>query len=359
MGNTAINKNNMVDKNEAQMEKLFLESFVSDESIDKIDLKDMNGETANTVEEIANENDNEDHPYASTAKGLNDSIQFYLESVTQEKLLSREEVTAYFKEMEEHPERKKALTEKIILSNTRLVVNVAKKYALSSKSCDLSDLCQVGIMGLYKAINLYDYKMGYAFSTYATWWIRQVIIRELYNFDNIIRYPVHVGEKRVRLERIRKDLYEKLEREPSDQELLKELKKIYPNITDEEVFSIFSIRSMTSLDKKVSKDDSDETVLGDFIVSDEMSVEGTAINNVSGEWLWDMIKSILTAKEYDIIKRRFGYETNNPETLEHIAVDYGITRERIRQIEAKAIKKIKINLRKRGVRHRDALLAIS
>ena len=139
MGNTAINKNNMVDKNEAQMEKLFLESFVSDESIDKIDLKDMNGETANTVEEIANENDNEDHPYASTAKGLNDSIQFYLESVTQEKLLSREEVTAYFKEMEEHPERKKVLTEKIILSNTRLVVNVAKKYALSSKSCGGGD----------------------------------------------------------------------------------------------------------------------------------------------------------------------------------------------------------------------------
>ena len=345
MDNTAINKNNMVDNNEAQMEKLFFESFVSDESINKIDLKDMNDETANIVEETANENDSKDHPYASTAKGLNDSIQFYLESVTQEKLLSRDEVTAYFKEMEEHPERKKVLTEKIILSNTRLVINVAKKYALSSKSCDLSDL--------------YDYKMGYAFSTYATWWIRQVIIRELYNFDNIIRYPVHVGEKRVRLERIRKDLYEKLEREPSDQELLKELKKIYPNITDEEVFSIFSIRSMTSLDKKVSKDDSDETVLGDFIVSDEMSVEGTAINNVSGEWLWDMIKSILTTKEYDIIKRRFGYETNNPETLEHIAVDYGITRERIRQIEAKAIKKIKINLKKRGVRHRDALLAIS
>lgn len=359
MGNTAINKNNTIDKNENQMEELFFESFISDENINKVDIEDMNIETVNTVEETVNENGNEDQLYISTAKNLNDGIKFYLESVTKERLLNRDEVIAYFKEMEEHPERKKALTEKIVLSNTRLVINVAKKYVLSSKSCDLSDLCQVGIMGLYKAINLYDYKMGYAFSTYATWWIRQVIIRELYNFDNIIRYPVHVGEKKVRLERIRKDLYEKLEREPSDQELLKELKKIYPNITDEEVFSIFSIRSMVSLDKTVSKDDSDETVLGDFIVSDEMSVEGTAINNVSSEWLWSMIKNILTAKEYDIVKRRFGYETNSPETLEHIAIDYGITRERIRQIEAKAIKKIKINLRKRGVRHRDALLAIS
>jgi len=268
---------------------------------------------------------------------LDDPVRMYLKEIGKVKLLSpKEEIELGMRIIDGDEEAKKKLAE----ANLRLVVSIAKRYV--GRGLQLLDLIQEGNLGLIKATEKFDYQKGFKFSTYATWWIRQAVTRAIADQARTIRMPVHMVEKTNKLIRTSRDLTMTLGREPTPKELAVEL-----NMSLDKVLEILKYsQEPTSLETPVG--DEEDSVLGDFVAADIEDVAEEGMKSSLRELFEELFASgALTEREVKIIKERIGWDTGIPRTLDSIGKEYGLTRERIRQIEAKGLRKLRHPQRKK------------
>jgi RNA polymerase primary sigma factor len=261
-----------------------------------------------------------------------DSIQMYLREIGKVPLLTGEEEIDLAKR---HAKGDVAAKKKLTEANLRLVVSIAKKYM--GRNLGLLDLIQEGNLGLFRAVEKFDWTKGFKFSTYATWWIRQAITRALADQSRTIRIPVHMVETLNKYAQAERQLVQDLGREPLPEEIAAEM-----GIEVEKVYHLKKISQETvSIDSPVGEDDGEDSSLGDFIVDEET----TKPNEVAGrQILKEYVGGILNdldPREQKILKMRFGLEDGVTHTLEEVGEEFGVTRERIRQIESKALEKIR------------------
>lgn len=267
-----------------------------------------------------------------------DSVRLYLREIGKIPLLNAEEELALAQRVVAGEKRAK---DKMAEANMRLVVSIAKRY--SGRGLDFLDLIQEGNTGLLRAVEKFDPDKGFKFSTYATWWIRQAITRAIADQARTIRIPVHMVETINKLLRTQRRMTQELNREPSIEELAKELE-----MEPEKVEYVIKIKQdITSLDAGVGRDEGeDDSVLGDFIEDEDTA---TPEESASNQLLKEQVQSVLSTlseREQKIIKMRFGLENGKSHTLEEVGQEFAVTRERIRQIEAKALAKLR--------KHKDA-----
>ncbi len=262
-----------------------------------------------------------------------DSIQMYLQEIGQYKLLTAEEEVELAKRIEKNDE---SARERLTRSNLRLVVSIAKRYVGRSPNLTLLDLIQEGNIGLFKAVEKFDYRKGYKFSTYATWWIRQGITRALADQARTIRIPVHMVETISKFTQVRRRLLQDLGREPMPEEIASEM-----GLNLDKVRHIQKISQETiSLEAPVGDDEKDST-LGEFIQDEKgISPSQDAARRLLKDRLGEIL-SDLTPRERKILDMRFGLTNGITHTLEEVGKEFGVTRERIRQIEAKALEKVR------------------
>ena len=262
--------------------------------------------------------------------GVDDPVRMYLKGIGKVPLLSPDEEIELAKKIELGDEEAK---KKLAESNLRLVVSIAKRYA--GRGMQLLDLIQEGNLGLIKAVEKFDYRKGYKFSTYATWWIRQAITRAIADQARTIRIPVHMVETINRLVRTQRQLVQKLGREATPEELAKEL-----DMPVERVREIMKIsQDPVSLETPIGEEE--DSHLGDFIQDNNVEVPADAATyTLLHEQLMDVL-STLTEREQKVLRLRFGLDDGRPRTLEEVGRQFNVTRERIRQIEAKALRKLR------------------
>lgn len=262
-----------------------------------------------------------------------DSVRMYLKEIGKVPLLSREKEVELAKRIEQGDEKAK---QHLIQANLRLVVSIAKKYANKSSQLSLLDLIQEGNLGLMKAVKKFDYRKGYKFSTYATWWIRQAITRALADYARTIRIPVHMVETISKYTKAKKYLLQYLGRKPLPEELADEL-----GLPLEKVHKVRKISKNTlSLEKPVG-DEEDNSTLQHFIEDeDSPTPDEVASENLLKSHIKDIIQE-LSDREQKILEMRFGLDDGQTHTLEEVGEVFDVTRERIRQIEAKALDKLK------------------
>ncbi|MDD3498299.1 MAG: RNA polymerase sigma factor RpoD [Candidatus Moranbacteria bacterium] len=263
----------------------------------------------------------------------NDSVQMYLREIGKVPLLSADEEVRLAKLIEKgDPRAKQQLTE----ANLRLVVSIAKKYVGRSNNLSLLDLIQEGNIGLFRAVEKFDYHRGYKFSTYATWWIRQAITRALADQSRTIRIPVHMVETINKYTQIVRQLVQELGREPLAEEISAEMGLEVDKIRHIQKISQETVSLETSIG-----DSDDDSVLGDFIEDTETIMpDQTASRTLLKKHVGEVLEE-LSPREQRILKIRFGLEDGVTHTLEEVGQEFGVTRERIRQIEAKALEKIR------------------
>ena len=268
---------------------------------------------------------------SDTQVQLNDPVKMYLKEIGRVPLLKPEDEPAIAKRIEEGDEEAKNL---LISANLRLVVSIAKKYV--GRGMQFLDLIQEGNMGLVKAVEKFDYKKGFKFSTYATWWIRQAITRAIADQARTIRIPVHMVETINKLSRVQRQLLQELGREPTAEEISERM----DGLTTEKVREIQKVAlEPVSLETPVG--DEDDSHLGDFLEDKgAVSPDSYANNQLLKEEL-DIVLSDLTEREEKVLRLRFGLVDGQTRTLEEVGKEFNVTRERIRQIEAKAIRKLK------------------
>ncbi len=269
---------------------------------------------------------------------VDDAVKSYLKMIGEVPLLSSEEETILSEKMLAGDERAK---KRLIDANCRLVVSIAKKFKDKS-SMSFLDLIQEGNLGLIKAVDKFDHTKGFRFSTYATWWIRQAVTRSIADQSRTIRIPVHMSETIQKLNKSRKKLMQELNREPTYEEIAEDL-----GMTEDRVEEIMKIGQDTiSINSAVGDDDSG-TTLGDFIEDETTSSPlDVASKNLKKERLMSILQT-LTPREQKVIVMRYGLDTGSPMTLEQVGREFNVTRERIRQIEAKALRKLKQPSRKK------------
>ena len=272
------------------------------------------------------------------AVATTDALQLFLNEIGRHKLLTAEEEIDLAKRIERGDKEAK---DRMINANLRLVVSIAKKY--QGHGLSLLDLIQEGIIGLIRAVEKFDWRRGYKFSTYATWWIRQAVQRGVANKARTIRMPVHIVEREQRIARADRELTAKLEREPTDDELAKATKLSVKQVREVRD----AARAVTSLDKPVGTEDG--AAFGDLFASSErqpeeevtVSLQESALRRAVGE---------LAERERRVIVLRYGIDGGDPHSLEEIGRRLGLTRERVRQIEAQALRRLAVNREIEGLR---------
>ncbi len=276
------------------------------------------------------ERDKELYEQALSDIGLDDPVKMYLKDIGRVPLLSADDEIELARKMQEGDEEaKKKLSE----ANLRLVVSIAKRYV--GRGMLFLDLIQEGNLGLMKAVEKFDYQKGFKFSTYGTWWIRQAITRAIADQARTIRIPVHMVETINKLTRVSRLLTQKYGREPTPAEIAKEM-----NVSEERVREIQKIaQDPVSLETPIGEEE--DSHLGDFI-EDETTV--TPSDSVSTTMLKETLLSVLnslTPREEKVLRLRYGVDDGRPRTLEEVGKEFNVTRERIRQIEAKALRKLR------------------
>ena len=333
-----------VDATEEQTEQFYDVLEAAGVEIDVSDVLDLIGSAdgldSPTLDEIdAIENGKLEAPpteeelarYDDLGEGrLDDPVRMYLKEIGKIKLLTPEEELETAKRMAEGDEEaRKRMSE----ANLRLVVSIAKRYV--GRGMQLLDLIQEGNLGLMKAVEKFDYTKGYKFSTYATWWIRQSITRAIADQARTIRIPVHMVETINRVLRTSHSMVQTLGREPTTEEVAKELHMDVPKV--EEIMKI--AQEPVSLETPVGEEE--DSHLGDFIQDDDASQPSEeASYTLLREQLEDVLAT-LTPREQQVLRMRFGLQDGKPHTLEEVGKEFDVTRERIRQIESKALRKLR------------------
>ena len=303
-----------------------------------IDIVSEDGSDDASGEEITDTVQVEDLTMSKDIK-INDPVRMYLKEIGRINLLTSDEEFEYAKRAEEGDEEaKKMLAE----SNLRLVVSIAKRYV--GRGMLFLDLIQEGNIGLMKAVDKFDPTKGYKFSTYATWWIRQAITRAIADQARTIRVPVHMVETINKLARVQRQLTQELNREPTDEEIAKKL-----GITVEKVREVYKIsQDPVSLETPIGEEE--DSHLGDFVPDERMmGPEEYATVEMLKEEMAGVLLT-LTDREEKVLRLRFGLDDGQCRTLEEVGQIFGVTRERIRQIEAKALRKLRHPSRSRKLK---------
>ena len=262
--------------------------------------------------------------------GIDDPVRMYLKEIGKVPLLTAEEEVELAQRMENGDI---AAKRKLIEANLRLVVSIAKKYV--GRGMQFLDLIQEGNMGLIKAVEKFDYKKGYKFSTYATWWIRQAITRSIADQARTIRIPVHMVETINKLIRVSRQLLQEMGRDPTPEEIGEEM-----GMSAEKVREIMKIaQEPVSLETPIGEEE--DSHLGDFIEDEDAPAPASAASFILLKEQLDDVLDTLTEREKRVLELRFGIEDGRPRTLEEVGKEFGVTRERIRQIEAKALRKLR------------------
>jgi len=262
--------------------------------------------------------------------GIDDPVRMYLKEIGRVPLLSPEEEVSLAKRMEQGDEEAKR---KLAEANLRLVVSIAKRYV--GRGMLFLDLIQEGNLGLIKAVEKFDFRKGFKFSTYATWWIRQAITRAIADQARTIRIPVHMVETINKLIRVSRQLLQELGREPSPEEIAREM-----NITEEKVREIMKIaQEPVSLETPIGEEE--DSHLGDFIEDQEARAPAEEASFTLLREQLDEVLKTLTDREQKVLRLRFGLDDGRARTLEEVGQKFGVTRERIRQIEAKTLRKLR------------------
>lgn len=305
-----------------------------------LNAKDLSLEIDEPVaDDLKNEEELSDEELAITDENVDafadDSVRLYLREIGKIPLLTPEEEAKLAQRIVKGDKKAK---DKMVESNMRLVVSIAKRYG--GRGLDFLDLIQEGNTGLLRAVDKFDPDKGFKFSTYATWWVRQAITRAIADQARTIRIPVHMVETINKVLRTTRKLTSELNREPTNEEIAKEL-----DMEPEKIDYVMRIKQdIASLDASVGREGDDEdSVLGDFVEDEERaSPEDSAANQILKEQLSEIIAT-LTDREQKIIRLRFGIGGGRPHTLEEVGNEFDVTRERIRQIEAKALSKLRKN----------------
>ena len=304
----------------------------------EIDIVSEDGSDDASGEEITEEVQVEDLTLSKDVK-INDPVRMYLKEIGRINLLTSDEEFEYAKRAEEGDEEAKRM---LAESNLRLVVSIAKRYV--GRGMLFLDLIQEGNIGLMKAVDKFDPTKGYKFSTYATWWIRQAITRAIADQARTIRVPVHMVETINKLARVQRQLTQDLNREPTDEEIAKKL-----GISIDKVREVYKIsQDPVSLETPIGEED--DSHLGDFIKDERtMGPEEYATIEMLKEELQGVLGT-LTDREEKVLRLRFGLDDGQCRTLEEVGQIFGVTRERIRQIEAKALRKLRHPSRSRKLK---------
>lgn len=327
-----------IDLDADQIEEVY--SLISDKGIvlfnEKEDPDDSeivefgDSEDANFAEKSKNSSAKEFEEIMSKGITVDDPVRMYLKEIGKVPLLSADEEIELAKRMEEGDKDAK---NKLCEANLRLVVSIAKRYV--GRGMLFLDLIQEGNLGLIKAVDKFDYKKGYKFSTYATWWIRQAITRSIADQARTIRIPVHMVETINKLIRVSRQLLQELDREPTPEEIAEKM-----DISVEKVREILKIaQEPVSLETPIGEEE--DSHLGDFIPDDDVPAPSDAAAfSMLKEQLVEVLDT-LTERERKVLKLRFGLEDGRARTLEEVGKQFDVTRERIRQIEAKALRKLR------------------
>ena len=329
-----------------QMDQLYdsLEALNIDISADESLLADLPDDEP-AAEEIADVEEEElvDPNTLVNNFSIDDPVRMYLKEIGRIKLLSPEEEQDVARKMVEGDEAtREAARKRMSEANLRLVVSIAKRYV--GRGMQLLDLIQEGNLGLMKAVEKFDYTKGYKFSTYATWWIRQSITRAIADQARTIRIPVHMVETINRVLRTSHSMVQKLGREPTTKEIADEL-----HIEESKVEEVLKIaQEPVSLETPIGEEE--DSHLGDFIQDDEASQPSEEATYTLLREQLEEVLSTLTPREEQVLRMRFGLTDGKPHTLEEVGKEFDVTRERIRQIESKALRKLRHPSRSKKLR---------
>ena len=324
----------MIDEGESDLEQIG--RLYEDLEFLNAEAEESIAEQTEFTEEIKNEierygsGEEMEKMLASEGLAIDDPVRMYLKEIGKVQLLSAEKELELAKQMEEGNERAK---QELVEANLRLVVSIAKRYV--GKGMSFLDLIQEGNLGLMKAVEKFDYRKGYKFSTYATWWIRQSITRAIADQARTIRIPVHMVETIHKVARVSRQLVQENGRDPSAEEIAKVMK-----MSPEKVREIMKIAlDPVSLETPIGEEE--DSHLGDFIEDSDSPAPQEAVSYVMLREQLNEVLHTLTPREEQVLKLRFGLDDGRTRTLEEVGQVFNITRERIRQIEAKALRKLR------------------